>query len=165
MKKPKEIELSPLFDKIVNETPKDSKIYVSKSLHIASQILAIMERKKILQKNLAERLGKSEAEISKWLCGSHNFTIRTISKIEAELDETIITTPKKVFEDLGEVIDKFISNVNKNIKPTVTVPVLHKTIGVSYNTKAKYECKVVEFRPAGLKESENNTEELTGTYN
>lgn len=163
MKKPKEIELSPLFDKIISKTPKDSKIYVSKSLHIASQILAIMERKKILQKDLAGRLGKSEAEISKWLCGSHNFTIRTISKIEAELDETIITTPKKVFEDLGEVINNFVSNFNKTVK--VNAPVFQKTKGIEINTVMhKPDCKVVVFIPAHLKKAEINTEELTGTF-
>ena len=34
MKKPKEIELNPLFDKIINETPILSKRYVSKSMEL-----------------------------------------------------------------------------------------------------------------------------------
>ncbi len=36
-----------------------------------------------MQRDLANAMGKTEAEISKWLCGFHNFTIKTISKIEA----------------------------------------------------------------------------------
>lgn len=168
MKKVKEIEGSSLFDEILNETPKEEKLFVTKSLHIASQIIAIMERKKMLQKDFAVLMGKTEPEISKWLSGFHNFTIKTITKIEAELDETIITTPKKVFEDIGDAINKFVSNFNKPVK--VNTPTYQKTQGVEINTMlTKQECKVVVFIPAHLKKEELNTEEqnkeeLTGTY-
>lgn len=41
-------------------------------------------------KDLALRLGKSEAEISKWMRGTHNFTIDTLVSIEDALDATIV---------------------------------------------------------------------------
>ena len=44
---------------------------------------------------MAEELGKSEAEISKWLSGNHNFTLRSISKIETVLNDIIIEIPKQ----------------------------------------------------------------------
>ena len=146
------------------EAPKEEKLFVSKSLHIASQIIAIMERKKMLQKDFAVLMGKTEPEISKWLSGFHNFTIKTITKIEAELDETIITTPKKVFEDIGDVIDKFVSSINKT--NVINTSVLKQTNGIEFNTtisKMKTECKILTFIPAHL-ESKTNTETLTGTY-
>lgn len=36
-------------------------------------------------------LGKSEAEISKWMRGTHNFTLDTILNIEEALQEPILT--------------------------------------------------------------------------
>jgi len=44
-----------------------------------------------LTKNL--KLNKSNAEISKWLSGQHNLTVKSIAKIEEALGEEIITTP------------------------------------------------------------------------
>lgn len=42
------------------------------------------------QKDLAAMLGKSESEISKWMRGTHNFTIDTISCIEAAIGAPIL---------------------------------------------------------------------------
>jgi transcriptional regulator with XRE-family HTH domain len=39
-------------------------------------------------------MGKKPSEISKWLNGEHNFTLRSLAKLEAELGEPIITVPK-----------------------------------------------------------------------
>lgn len=36
------------------------------------------------------RIGKSEAEISKWMRGTHNFTIDTLVSIEGELEAPIV---------------------------------------------------------------------------
>ena len=73
------------------------------------------------QKELSEKLGKKEAEISKWLSGSHNFTLRTISKLEAalsikiinpdiyqEVKKTVISNPENFFnqEYLHSLIDE-----------------------------------------------------------
>ncbi|WP_275441315.1 helix-turn-helix domain-containing protein [Lepagella muris] len=42
------------------------------------------------QKDLASMLDKKESEISKWMRGTHNFTIETISQIEKVLGEPIL---------------------------------------------------------------------------
>jgi transcriptional regulator with XRE-family HTH domain len=47
------------------------------------------------QKDLARLLGKNESEISKWITGTHNFTLKTISKNEAVLDESILVLNEK----------------------------------------------------------------------
>lgn len=64
------------------------------SIDIANRIFDILEMKKMKQKDLANLMGKSEAEISKWLKGTHNFNIDTILKIQAILDEDIIQVVK-----------------------------------------------------------------------
>lgn len=61
------------------------------SFQIVDRIHCILVDKGLKQKDLAEMLGKKESEISKWMRGTHNFTIETISSIEAALGEPIIT--------------------------------------------------------------------------
>ncbi len=70
--------------------------YVDHSLAIAKQINLILKKLDKNQNDLAELLGKKESEISKWLRGTHNFTLKTISKIEDALGESIIICIKDI---------------------------------------------------------------------
>ena len=54
------------------------------------RIHAILEERGLKQKDLANMLGKKESEISKWMRGTHNFTIDTISSIENVLGSPIL---------------------------------------------------------------------------
>mgnify|MGYP000259780518 CR=1 FL=1 len=60
------------------------------SFLIVDRIHTILEEKGLKQKDLALMLGKSESEISKWMRGTHNFTIETISSIENVLGIPIL---------------------------------------------------------------------------
>lgn len=59
---------------------------------IADRIDATLKAKGMSQKDLANAMGKDEAEVSRWLCGTHNFTIRTLAKISHILDTPIVFT-------------------------------------------------------------------------
>ena len=63
---------------------------VNLSLLIVNRIHAILEERGLKQKDLANMLGKKESEISKWMRGTHNFTIDTISSIENVLGSPIL---------------------------------------------------------------------------
>lgn len=63
---------------------------VDLSFRIVDRIHVILTDKGLKQKDLAEMLGKKEPEISKWMRGTHNFTIGTIAAIEAVLGEPIL---------------------------------------------------------------------------
>lgn len=63
---------------------------VAMSFLIVDRIHDILDEKGLKQKDLATRLGKSEAEISKWMRGTHNFTIDTLVSIEAALGAPIL---------------------------------------------------------------------------
>ena len=63
---------------------------VALSFRIVDRIHEILEEKGLKQKDLALRLGKSEAEISKWMRGTHNFTIDTVVSIETALEAPIL---------------------------------------------------------------------------
>jgi transcriptional regulator with XRE-family HTH domain len=75
--------------------PEDIERFVDKNLDISRQVYALLEEKRWSQKDLARAMGKKEAEISKWLSGSHNLTLRSIARMEAALDADIILTPLK----------------------------------------------------------------------
>ncbi len=92
---------SQLFRNALKKVPRDTKIFVGKSMDIVERIYEIMEAKNINQKDLAKLLGKSPSEINKWLTGSHNLTLKTIAKLEAVLEDDIIlvvSAPKKEVE-------------------------------------------------------------------
>ena len=63
---------------------------VDLSFLIVDRIHSILEEKGLKQKDLANMLGKKGFEISKWMRGTHNFTIETISSIENVLGIPII---------------------------------------------------------------------------
>ena len=84
------------FDDFLKSIPEQTKRSARISMDIASQINSILKRKNISQRELASLLNKKESEISKWLSGSHNFTIKTLAGIETILGEEIISVP--IFE-------------------------------------------------------------------
>ena len=80
-------------DFLAKHSSTETERYVSHNVDIAEQIHAILEKLGWSQKDLAIKLNKSNAEISKWLSGQHNLTVKSIAKIEEALGEEIITTP------------------------------------------------------------------------
>ena len=63
---------------------------VDLSFQIVNRIHEILVEKGLKQKDLALLLGKKEAEISKWMRGTHNFTIDTLVTIERALQAPIL---------------------------------------------------------------------------
>lgn len=63
---------------------------VDLSFQIVDRIHEILTQKGLRQKDLAAMLGKRESEISKWMRGTHNFTIDTLVAIERVLGAPIL---------------------------------------------------------------------------
>lgn len=70
--------------------PKDVSLQVEWSFSISDKIDARLKKLGITQKEFAHMMGKTEAEVSRWLGGTHNFTLKTLAKISAVLDEDLI---------------------------------------------------------------------------
>ena len=81
----------PLFDELYSRIPEDSRRMSSYSFAIAARIDEVLARKGWNKTDFANAMGKTNAEISKWMSGQHNFTIATIAKIETALGEDIIS--------------------------------------------------------------------------
>lgn len=84
-----------IFQEILDETPKDVEIFVRLYADIVLRINELMEEKGLNQRALAIKLEKQPSEIHKWLNGDHNFTLRSLAKLQAELGESILEIPKK----------------------------------------------------------------------
>ena len=75
-----------LFQSISNEELEKTE----KRMLLAARIDEAIKAKGMKRKHLAEALGKSPSEISKWLSGTHNFTTDTLFDIERVLDTALI---------------------------------------------------------------------------
>ncbi len=80
-----------MFRESLAQIPNDVRIEVDLSFAIADKIDAILRTKGMTQKEFARKMGKTEAEVSRWVGGTHNFTLRTIAKISDALGERILT--------------------------------------------------------------------------
>jgi transcriptional regulator with XRE-family HTH domain len=86
---------SKIAKRILDETPEEVHIFVRKYADIVVRVHQLLREKGWTQKDLAEKLEKTPSEVSKWLSGEHNFTIRSLAKMEAELGAEIIYIPKR----------------------------------------------------------------------
>lgn len=68
----------------------ETKRRVDLSFLIVDRIHEVLVERGLRQKDLAAMLGKNESEVSKWMRGTHNFTIETISQIEKALGEPVL---------------------------------------------------------------------------
>lgn len=80
-----------LFDECVAATPKDIKQRVEWSFEIADKIDGILKERDMTQKEFAQQVSRSEAEVCRWVGGTHNFTLATLAKISAALGVPLIT--------------------------------------------------------------------------
>lgn len=87
-----------IMDEIRSTITPEMKLQMEMSVAIANRIYEIIEAKGMTQKELAQKLGKTETEVSRWLSGTHNLTLSTICKISAALGEEIVIVPKQVLE-------------------------------------------------------------------
>ena len=78
------------FKQMVTEVPADVKIEVDLSFAIANRIDALIKKKGLTKKEFADSIGKRPSEVTKWLSGPHNFTIRTLAMLSAYFDEALI---------------------------------------------------------------------------
>lgn len=80
-----------LFDKCLATVSNDVKLELDMSFALADKIDMILREKNISQKQLAKKMDKTEAEVSRWLGGTHNFTLRTIAKISDALGVELLS--------------------------------------------------------------------------
>lgn len=91
-----------LFHQIIDETPEHLKVEIDLSFAVADRIDALLKAKGMTQKELARLTHTSEAAVSKWLSGTHNFTFSTIGKISAALGAPIINIASSTYKPIAD---------------------------------------------------------------
>ena len=105
----------------------DVDMAVRQSFEIVDRIHEILVRQGKGRKDLALQLGKSESEISKWMSGSHNFTIQTLATIQVALGESVIEVTREKEVEKTQV--SYIGTVFPLCKQSRTInDLLHKIL-------------------------------------
>lgn len=101
-------------DKLLKESPKDVEIFVDLYADLVVRINQILRDEGLTQNKLAKLLNKQPSEISKWLGGNHNFTLRSLAKLSAELEEPLLEVSKKI--EITEFIHNgFVCRVHSTV--------------------------------------------------
>ena len=87
----KEADKSLLNDLLDSITPEEQE-KTDKKMILAAKIATAIEERGLKKSEFAKILGKQPSEISKWLSGTHNFTIGTLIDIERVLSIRLLDT-------------------------------------------------------------------------
>lgn len=106
--------MSEIFDSI--QVSDEVNRFVDHSFDVVNKIHSILERQGKTQRDLSSMLGKSESEISKWMRGTHNFTLKSLAKIESVLGEKILSVVGEdemvVKKEVMNTYTSFLKNLN-----------------------------------------------------
>ena len=78
------------FNEKVTAVPKEVMTEVQLSADIIARIDTILKEKNMTQRDLARKMGKSDAVISRWTTGFPNLTLRSIAELSVALGEPLV---------------------------------------------------------------------------
>ncbi|MCB0745024.1 MAG: helix-turn-helix transcriptional regulator [Ignavibacteriae bacterium] len=107
-----------VLDKIRKYRSKYVDIFVDYTFDLSSRIQFLLDQNSMDQKDLAKALGKNESEISKWLSGSHNFTLKTVARIEDVLGNKLLEVVKDEVIIKEEKVDVYFINPEQIYSPS-----------------------------------------------
>lgn len=78
------------FKQMLKAVPADIHQEVELEFAISNRINDLITQRGLSKIEFAQALGKRPSEVTKWLSGQHNFTIRTLSALSAFFGESLI---------------------------------------------------------------------------
>jgi transcriptional regulator with XRE-family HTH domain len=102
------------------------------SMMLAAQIADAMKAKGIGKKNLADLLGKKPSVITKWLSGTHNFEINTLTAIAKVLEIKIFAF------DMAEAKTQIINETHIVVSVNVLNPARMPNASKNYGYASQY---------------------------
>jgi transcriptional regulator with XRE-family HTH domain len=82
-----------VFDRLLNAIPKHEQVESDIAFRVAQRIDFLMRKYNVSQSDLARGLDKDPAQISRWMSGRHNFSIKTLAELEIFFKEEILISP------------------------------------------------------------------------
>lgn len=92
MSKSKNKYESELLNELLGSITPEKQDKTTKKMMLAAKIAEGIKKKNLKKKEFAALLDKGSPEISKWLSGTHNFTIETLMDIEKALSIKLLET-------------------------------------------------------------------------
>ena len=117
----KKINKRDIVENFLNNVPPEIEYFIKHSMDLSVSVASFLKKNNLSQKELANKLGKEESEISKWLSGNHNLTLKTISKMEEVLDQQLIFTRE-------EIAKRFLPYLFRQIRPAYKEEYLNQII-------------------------------------
>lgn len=84
-----------LLDNLLAEITPEEQARTDRKMRIASIIADALMEKGMAKKEFAQKVGRKPSEITKWLSGTHNFTLDTLTDIEQVLNIKLFTDKPK----------------------------------------------------------------------
>ena len=78
------------FKQMLAEVPADIQREVDLEFAISMRINDLMLKRGLSKLEFARALGRRPSEVTKWLSGQHNFTIRTLSLLSSFFGESLV---------------------------------------------------------------------------
>lgn len=79
------------FKEKVTAVSPEIQMEIQLSADIIARIDTLLHEKNMTQRDLARKLGKSEAVVSRWTTGFPNLTLRSIAELSTALGEPLIS--------------------------------------------------------------------------
>ena len=108
---------SALISGLLNETTTAEKLQVSTKMQVAAHLQDLISAAGLSKGAFAEKVNKNPSEITKWLSGTHNFTIDTLCEIALALNVPV--TNLFAFEQTRVINSVQIVVSSKVIAPAV----------------------------------------------
>jgi len=109
---------SPLIKKILSEIPPIMELQVHTKMTLAARLDDIITARGWSNGEFAKKVNKNPSEISKWLSGTHNFTIDTLAEIALALNmsvaELFAPEPEQVINKVHVIIP--VKNVEQSVR-------------------------------------------------
>jgi len=80
-----------LVQQMIDAVPEEQKKQLAFSNDISDRIDSIMKERGMSQRELARITGKRPSEVTRWLSGTHNFTLATIAKLSVALNHDFLS--------------------------------------------------------------------------
>ena len=78
------------FKEMLSDVSAEIKTEVDLSFAIAERLESLIKEKGLSKKEFAEAIGKRPSEVTKWLSGQHNFTLRTLAMLSTFFGESLV---------------------------------------------------------------------------
>lgn len=78
------------FNSMLASVPGNIRAEVDLSFAISNRIDELIHKRGMTKKEFADAIKCRPSEVTKWLSGQHNFTLRTLARIESFFGEPIV---------------------------------------------------------------------------